>query len=90
MDRPEWVSVSPVTGEVYVTLTNNSNRGVSYPVDAANPRNYATNKGNRNGHIIRWAEKVTTIQLPALTGISTYLQRQNDLTTRKSVWFKRQ
>ena len=57
MDRPEWVSVSPVTGEVYVTLTNNSNRGVSYPVDAANPRNYATNKGNRNGHIIRWAEK---------------------------------
>lgn len=56
MDRPEWVSVSPVTGEVYVTLTNNSNRGVSYPVDAANPRNYATNKGNRNGHIIRWAE----------------------------------
>lgn len=51
------LSVSPVTGEVYVTLTNNSNRGVSYPVDAANPRNYATNKGNRNGHIIRWAEK---------------------------------
>lgn len=56
MDRPEWVSVSPMTGEIYVTLTNNSNRGVSYPVDAANPRNYATNKGNRNGHIIRWAE----------------------------------
>ena len=56
MDRPEWVSVSPVTGEVYVTLTNNSNRGVKYETDAANPRNYADNKGNRNGHIIRWAE----------------------------------
>lgn len=57
MDRPEWVSVSPVTHEVYVTLTNNSNRGKSYPVDAANPRNYPTDQGNKNGHIIRWAEK---------------------------------
>lgn len=57
MDRPEWVSVSPVTGEVYVTLTNNTNRGKSYPTDAANPRNYPVDRGNRNGHIIRWAEK---------------------------------
>lgn len=56
MDRPEWVSVSPITGEIYVTLTNNSNRA-KHGMNAANPRNYAGDKGNTNGHIIRWAEK---------------------------------
>ena len=61
MDRPEWVSVSPITGEVYVTLTNNKLRGVrdDQPVSAANPRSYDVGgkpRGNDNGHIIRWAE----------------------------------
>ena len=61
MDRPEWVSVSPITGEVYVTLTNNKYRGQrdDQPVDAANPRSYDNRgkpRGNDNGHIIRWAE----------------------------------
>lgn len=67
MDRPEWAAVHPQTGEVYLTLTNNSNRGRSGntpAVDAANPRNYdattgdlATSQdGNVNGHIIRWRE----------------------------------
>lgn len=61
MDRPEWVSVSPMTGDVYVTLTNNKYRGVrdDQPVSASNPRSYQSSGkalGNDNGHIIRWAE----------------------------------
>lgn len=65
MDRPEWGGVHPTTGEVYMTLTNNSDRGKSgkYDLDPANPRYYTdtydtttTNKGNVNGHIIRWKE----------------------------------
>lgn len=53
MDRPEWGAVNPLNGEVYMTLTNNSNRGTSGQegVDAANPRAI-----NQNGHIIRWRE----------------------------------
>lgn len=59
MDRPEWCAVNPNNGEVYVTLTNNSNRGTSYDTDAANPRNYADGgdlAGNINGHVIRFRE----------------------------------
>jgi secreted PhoX family phosphatase len=63
MDRPEWCASHPVTGEVYFTLTNNSNRTLA-TVDAANPRYYSDIKGtsttpqtgNVNGHIIRVAE----------------------------------
>lgn len=49
MDRPEWVSVHPGSGEVYVTLTNNSQRTVA---DAANPR-----ASNVYGQILRWRER---------------------------------
>ncbi|TCM70777.1 hypothetical protein EC844_10146 [Acinetobacter calcoaceticus] len=63
MDRPEWCAVNPKNGEIYVTLTNNSSRGIKYPTDPANPRNYfdadkeaTTLKGNINGHIIRLRE----------------------------------
>ncbi|WP_367067870.1 PhoX family phosphatase [Oryzisolibacter sp. LB2S] len=53
MDRPEWGGVNPLNGEVYMTMTNNSQRdGSKVPLDAANPR-----KGNANGHIIRWREE---------------------------------
>ena len=68
MDRPEWVDVHPTTGEVYITMTNNSNRrvaptGSQTRVDAANPRAYAdvyggttTQNGNVNGHIVRFKD----------------------------------
>lgn len=53
MDRPEWIAVDPQRGEVYCTLTNNSNRGADKQpgVDAANPR-----VNNTMGNIIRWKE----------------------------------
>ena len=49
MDRPEWCAVHPTTGEVYYTLTNNSNRrleptGTQMGLDAANPRAYTDAK----------------------------------------------
>jgi secreted PhoX family phosphatase len=50
MDRPEWVTVYPQTGEVYCTLTNNSSRKEA-DVNDANPR-----AGNRYGQIVRWRE----------------------------------
>lgn len=67
MDRPEWVAVNPHNGEVYVTLTNNSERGTKHNIDAANPRQYIDKKkasaqyGNVNGHIIRFREKGDTV-----------------------------
>ena len=48
MDRPEWVTVHPSTGEVYVTLTNHSGRTQT---DDANPR-----ANNVYGQIVRWRE----------------------------------
>lgn len=50
MDRPEWVTVHPQTGEVYCTLTNNSGRAEG-DVDDANPR-----ARNVYGQIVRWRE----------------------------------
>ncbi|MET0555521.1 MAG: PhoX family phosphatase [Vicinamibacteria bacterium] len=52
MDRPEWIAVHPQTGELYVTLTNNTTRGTTGgAVDGANPR-----ANNVFGHIVRWTE----------------------------------
>lgn len=61
MDRPEWGGVNPKNGEVYISLTNNSNRTAA-TTDAANPRAYTDmkgskeQKGNVHGHIVRFAE----------------------------------
>ncbi|MDF2152543.1 PhoX family phosphatase [Vibrio sp. CAU 1672] len=46
MDRPEWCSVDPFTGSVYLTLTNNTKR-----TEETNPR-----LNNKFGHVIRWDE----------------------------------
>jgi secreted PhoX family phosphatase len=72
MDRPEWTAVNSKNGEVYVTMTENPDRGntgsssnnnPNPPLDAANPRYWldtksgTTNqKGNVNGHIVRLRE----------------------------------
>ncbi|GAB4478408.1 MAG: PhoX family phosphatase [Burkholderiaceae bacterium] len=65
MDRPEWGNLNPANGELYITLTNNSNRrlnptGAQLAPDAANPRAYSDVRGgttvlsgNVNGHILR-------------------------------------
>ena len=70
MDRPEWCATHPTSGEIYFTLTNNSNRRVAPTAgsatqlapDSANPRAYTDMKGttaqqgNPNGHILRVKE----------------------------------
>lgn len=65
MDRPEWTATNQVTGEIYLTLTNNnaSLRPLA-GTDAANPRHYndptgpanSAQFGNPNGHILRLRE----------------------------------
>jgi len=54
MDRPEWTAVNPKNGEIYITMTENPDRGntttvssnnIPNPdVDAANPRYYLDSK----------------------------------------------
>ncbi len=55
MDRPEWTSVNPKNGEIYITMTENPDRGnttkvsnnnfMNPDVDPANPRYWLDTKG---------------------------------------------
>src|SRR5690606_15791720 len=76
MDRPEWGAVDPTSGEVYMTLTNNSERTEegSDPTDnqgddiqepgtgfASAPINAPNPRANNEGgQIIRWREGDST------------------------------
>jgi secreted PhoX family phosphatase len=67
MDRPEDVEPNLVTGKVYAALTNNSERGTTFPVDEANPLASSHIReelggplveasGNRNGYVLELTE----------------------------------
>ena len=67
MDRPEDVEPNPVNGRIYAALTKSAVRGVSIPVDAANPVGSSLVKdsldaaprrvgGNRNGYVLEMTE----------------------------------
>ena len=55
MDRPEWTAVNPKNGEIYITMTENPDRGnttavsgnnfMNPDVDPANPRYWLDSKG---------------------------------------------
>jgi secreted PhoX family phosphatase len=94
MDRPEWCAVHPGTGEIYYTLTNNSNRKLEpnasqQALDAANPRSYrdaygggaAGSPGNINGHIIRMAEAGGAASATAFTWDVYLFGGQSDAST---------
>ncbi len=68
MDRPEDIEGNPVNGRIYCALTNNSNRGGTFPADEANPitssqvrsaldQPLATASGNRNGYVLELTER---------------------------------
>jgi secreted PhoX family phosphatase len=94
MDRPEWCAVHPGTGEIYYTLTNNSNRKLEpnasqQGLDAANPRSYPDaygggapgSPGNVNGHIIRMAETGGTASATTFTWDVYLFGAQSDAST---------
>ncbi|HET7315212.1 PhoX family protein [Salinisphaera sp.] len=101
MDRPEWSAVDPSNGEIYYTLTNNSDRGAKgeEQVDAANPR-----VDNTYGHIIRQTEAdadpaavtftwdIFVFGAPAAAGDDlnrSGLTAANDFGSPDGLWFDR-
>ena len=68
MDRPEDVQPNPVNGRIYAALTNNSERGTTFPVNEANPLGTSMVReelgaplteasGNRNGYVLEISER---------------------------------
>ena len=51
MDRPEWAAVNQHNLDVYISLTNNDERGDKFTTNAANPR-----IDNRHGQIVKIKE----------------------------------
>ena len=81
MDRPEWGTIDPATGEVYFTLTNNNRRDLTQ-VDAVNPR-----AENVFGQIVRWkyvdanhADTTFAWELFVIAGTPKQSTTFNDLT----------
>ncbi|MBL8517933.1 MAG: PhoX family phosphatase [Betaproteobacteria bacterium] len=113
MDRPEWGAVHPTNGDVYMTMTNNSSTVRTLAsTDAANPRFYndkrttgQDQRGNPNGHIIRWAETAgnnaaTTFSwdiflFAARASVTdpninvSGLTAANDMSSPDGIWFSR-
>jgi secreted PhoX family phosphatase len=67
MDRPEDIEVNPVNEKIYCALTNNSQRGTTFPADEANPVTTSMVRetlgapltpasGNRNGYVLELTE----------------------------------
>ena len=95
MDRPEWCSVNPANGEIYYSLTNNSNRRVEptgssqLAPDSANPRAYtdlkgtSEQKGNPNGHLIRIKEAAAGAGATSFTWDLYAMGAQFDADTSK-------
>lgn len=82
MDRPEDVEPSPVSGKLYIALTNNSQRGTTGKAiaDEANPRNV-----NRDGHILELTE--TNNEATALTFNWDILLVAGDPAKNNSTYF---
>lgn len=51
-DRPEWTAVHPETGDVYVTMTNNSRRTAPDPANPIVAVDGEEVVGNEDGHIV--------------------------------------
>ncbi len=68
MDRPEDIEPNPVNRKIYCALTNNSQRGTTFPPDEANPvttsmvrselgEPLTSTTGNRNGYVLEITEE---------------------------------